>query len=153
MNLPEDKYDIVINPDGSGTFKPKAVDWSEWVPKEGEECWFIDCDGEAIESNWDGYGCDIERLKFGNVYPTEAMALAALPDIRRAMQIIRACRLVDPDFVPDWTDGQQRKYYIDVEHNTGVIVPEFTYWYQHAPAYIRTEESAGKVIALLERVK
>jgi hypothetical protein len=132
MNLPPDKYDIVINPDGSGTFKPKAVDWSEWVPEDKQPYWFIRDDGVIGSTVWASDRFDESHLSYGNVYPTEAMALAALPDIRRAMQIIRACRLVQAEPCA----------------NIGNHVRD-----ELVKMHVSTEENARKVIALLERVK
>jgi hypothetical protein len=152
MNLPEDKYDIVINPDGSGTFKPKAVDWSEWVPKDKQLYWFIRDDGVIGSTVWASDRFDESHLSYGNVYPTEAMALAALPDIRRAMQIIRACRLVEPGFVPDWTQPV-KKHFVAYDHFSGCWVVLTCASCVYAPAYVSTEEKARKVIELLERVK
>jgi hypothetical protein len=150
MNLPEDKYDIVINPDGSGTFKPKAVDWSEWVPEDKQPYWFIRDDGVIGSTVWASDRFDESHLSYGNVYPTEAMALAALPDIRRAMQIIRACRLVEPDYVPDWTDSSTKHYALE---SRGVLDASSAVYNDVAPAYVSTEEKAREVIELLERVK
>lgn len=153
MTLDLTKYDQIAQEDGSILLKPKVVDWAEWVPKVGDCYWFIGANGVAYGVTYDGCDLDNDRLAFGNLFPTCEMARAALPDIRRAMQIIRACRMVEPEFVPDWKKGQQRKYTVFFNHTTRRLEQDYACSCQQAPAYVSSEESARKVIKILEVMK
>jgi hypothetical protein len=150
MTLDLTKYDQEPQADGTIVLRPKAVDWSEWVPKDGDKYWYLTSTGSLGLAIWSEHDMDSVRLWQGNVYPTEAMALAALPDIRRCMQIIRACRLVEPDYVPDWTDDSQKHYSYE---SGGILNVSSCVYNKVSPAYVSTEKKARKVIELLERVK
>ena len=104
MNIDETKYQSINHEDGRIEFvpiKPKLD--VGWVPKNRGDYFFVGVNGDDCTTVWTTHEVDQERLAFHNVFPSRKMADAASEDMRRANAVIRASRLADPDYVPDWT--------------------------------------------------
>jgi len=86
----------------------------DWVPEMGQKFYFFTTYGTISASDsWANGADEFGKLYFHNVYPDFDSIEAALPDITRCNAIIRACRLVEPWFVPDW-EGNRNKHTSDV---------------------------------------
>ena len=48
-----------------------------WVPKGNQSYWCVHSDGQANVSRWGNDSTDQDRINYGNVYPTKAIAEAA----------------------------------------------------------------------------
>ena len=62
----------------------QIVDW-EWSPKMGEPYWVVTADGVA-ESQWDNDHVDQKRLRFNQIFSTEALAQAAFTDLQTILK-------------------------------------------------------------------
>jgi len=120
----------------------------DWVPERGQRFWFITNYGSVIPTIWDGCIEHKAMLSFHNVYPTREMAKSALHSLARCNAIIRACRLVELEFVPDWKNGD-KKYYPFFDGKKWIV--GFAYKFNLAPAYVSTREKCERVCALLEK--
>lgn len=149
MNI--DNYDKIEQDNGDILLKKKAVDL-DWMPEIGDKLFYVDCDG-AIE--YEDYTASITEdliFDFNVGYASEDQAEKAAELMRRSNAYIRACLLVDPDFVPnfetDW--GVESAFYSihyrykDSKH---CICPRSLL--NDCSAYVSTREKAEEVIKLL----
>jgi len=67
--------------------KKRGYTWDTpaWEPSIEKDYWFIIDGGTAIESTWDNHKVDHARRDFLGIYETEALAKAALLEIRRKL--------------------------------------------------------------------
>ena len=56
-----------------------------WEPEDGGDYWYIYTDGDCIHAYWDNDTTDHARRDFLGIYQTEALAQAALLEIRRKL--------------------------------------------------------------------
>lgn len=97
----------------------KAKKGGVFVPKKGEDYWFIDSDyGIACASDWDNSSFDRCNLEMGNAYRTEEEAEQVVTN-RKIHTFLR----MQMDFVADWSDEEQDKYYLIYDCSEG----EFDY--------------------------
>ena len=75
--------------------------------EKGDTYWFIDGFIPFL-TFWKDNSTDIAQLTHGNIYLTEQDA----KDELRARKLIAKAKESQRGFVPDWGDGEQRKYYI-----------------------------------------
>lgn len=120
----------------------------DWVPQIGQWFWYITNYVSVDSGTWNGFANDKAKLSFHNVYPSHETAQAALPDITRCNAIVNACKRVEPEFVPDWEDEEQFKYY--PAYLRGRWVVDFVGSYDRAPSYVSTEENCKRVCELLK---
>jgi hypothetical protein len=150
--MDETLYNRVEHADGRVEFIPKRAADLDWVPvEEGSTYFIVDTDGAPYGSTWDEDPLDDGREGFHNVFKTHQQAEKASALMRRSNAIIRACLLVDPEFVPDRGDGNQRKYSIYADGNGSIWVNEYTDNCYSSPAYVSTAEKALQVCQLLTK--
>ncbi len=53
----------------------KCVDGKGWMPKEGEEYWFISACGEVLQDNWNQASIDRDRREFLGLFCNKAEAI------------------------------------------------------------------------------
>ena len=56
-----------------------------WEPEDGGDYWFITPSGQVCECEWINCSFDQARRDFLGIYPTKALAEAALLEIRRKL--------------------------------------------------------------------
>ena len=101
-------------------------------PEYEEEYWFISDMGEIYNDTWFDTGVDHKRDKIDNCFPTEQLA----EDTLRMLKLIKKAKESRIDFIPDWGNEAQEKYYLYFEDNkmrTGSnfsvnVAPIFGYW-------------------------
>tara|TARA_R110000737_G_scaffold82699_3_gene115077 strand:+ start:19 stop:468 length:450 start_codon:yes stop_codon:yes gene_type:complete len=121
--------------------RPEGV----WEPIVGGNFWVVDYTGGVRGLNPNSRAA----VSHHNVYETEALALKASVLQRRANLVIQACLNFDPDFVPDWSDGDETKHGPYYDHRSQNWVSCRTYVTDDSAAYISTQEIANKVVAYL----
>ena len=126
--------------------KPKG----RYLPKVGDTYYFLDSRFVSTKAVWGDYTSDKELYSSFDVFRTEKEALAVRADRLRANAYSMACRIVEPDFVPVWTD-QSLNYYpvFDCMDNEYAVSGGHSF-VAVATSYVSSAESAEKVIALLK---
>jgi hypothetical protein len=102
--------EIIIN----GVTYVKKEDNQKKQSKRGDKYWYI-CNDWEIE-----YG-DEDRIKTNDdykalCYPTEAEATKARDKVLALYRIKTYAEEKRGEFVPDWNNHQQRKYFISCDH-------------------------------------
>jgi len=85
-------------------------------PREDNKYWYIDTEGEADWSMWQDDELDIARQAYGNIYRTEAEALAVVEKRKAQARIDAYIRENGLEFVPDWSNHSRLKWYPCYEH-------------------------------------
>ena len=65
--------------------KKQVVDW-KWEPKEGDDYYYIDNDGNIISDNWDEMPTDADRYNFGNCFRTEEEAEVMAEKVKKLLK-------------------------------------------------------------------
>lgn len=92
---------------------------------------------------------DKARYDFFNCYEAAGLAKKAIPLMRRSNAIIMAKLLVDPDFKPDWSDEDQKKYSVFYNHATNDWDTDWSWAGSPSPAHVSTIEKAEQMGELL----
>jgi len=125
-----------------------------WVPKSGGEEWHY------MVSDLGGVGevCyrpdDIARLRMaiGNIWQTKELALKASEYSKVQGLINQACLNVEPDYVPDWSDKSQLKWFVCYSHYTCGWVSTLTITEEAAIIYQSTKAKAQQVRNILNNI-
>ena len=86
-----------------------------WLAR-GVSYYYLTSAGGLKRTTWDGPGVDFDRLALGNVYQTMEEAGHALNRQKAKAKIVRALRKHEGDWVGDWNDTNQNKFYPSYEH-------------------------------------
>ena len=116
-----------------------------WEPSLGGTFWMVDWTGGVRSLNPNNRAA----VSHHNVYETEALARQAIVLQRRANLIIQACLNFDPDFVPDWSNGDEIKYGPYYDHRSQKWCSSRTYVTDDSAAYISTQAISEKVLDYL----
>ena len=88
--------------------EPKA-----WKPENHEEYWFIRNDGSTSVFNWKDLFAEQLRYDVGNCFQTKKRAEQVAEKFRALLKLERCHDIFCPDFVPDWNDDSQIKFFVD----------------------------------------
>lgn len=148
------QYTVRVEDGGKRLVLDEVCDKSgdgDWEPTEGVLYYAVDGDGDPVDFEWGEHASDIWRKNFHNIWPTKNLAKKAAEYMRRSNAVIRACLLVDPDFVPDWENRKAEKYSASYNARDGEwnIFPNYVV--AVASAYVSTEDKAVQVCALLTK--
>lgn len=148
MNM--DHYTKIEHLDGRIELIPKKEDL-DWVPCRSDKSYCVSGNGEVVVFYCDEFSnSTLEGVKdFHNVYKTEQQAEKAAELMRRSNAIIRACLLVDPDFVPDWENSNQDKFY--PVYFYGKWTSDMRSLSKHPSACVSTFDKAQQACRLLEK--
>lgn len=125
--------------------KEQAKDW----PQGGDDYWFIDAEGDVDEDMWssDGLALDTGRKSIGNIYRTEAEALAQVEKLKAKARIDKYIADNGLAFVPDWKEVVGKKWVIHYKCVSGYFAPEcFVALYYATDHVFATEAHAIQVI-------
>jgi hypothetical protein len=117
-----------------------------WVPEEGEESYYVWSDGDVSVSS----AYELEKRNY-NCFPTKEQAIIASGYMQKSNMIIKACLQVDPDFVPDWGNGEQKKFFVYFNPTLSMWCTSLNSTVCFAPCYVSTREKAQQVCDLLNR--
>lgn len=90
---------------------------AEW-PKDGDTYFFIDGDGDVLDSRWDSDLRDTSRMNIGNVFRTVAEAEHEIERRKVLTELRRLAKASWGGTKIDWTDGTQYKWQIRFAHDT-----------------------------------
>ena len=89
---------------------------AKW-PKPGDAYFYVECNGEIGESDWEGDDVDAECLAFGNVYRTVTEAEHEI-DRRKVLTELRQLAKASWTGIKlDWADDTQYKWQIRFAHD------------------------------------
>ena len=123
--------------------QPKGV----WEPKIFDKFYTIDNSGQPFLTNL--YEEEEEAKAHHNIYKTKALANKASVLQRRSNLVIQACLNFDPDFVPDWSNGDEIKYGPYYDHRSQEWCCSRTYVTDDSAAYVSTQAIFAKVLTYL----
>lgn len=98
--------EIIIN----GVTYVKKEDNQKKQSKRGDGIWFIDTNGDILNDD------KVEEKYKPFCYPTEAEAIKARDKQLALYRIKTYAEDKRGEFVPDWNNHQQRKYFISCDH-------------------------------------
>lgn len=148
----EELYTRIDHDDGRIEFVPKVAADCDWGPEKHEKYFFVSPHCEVDYDNWHGHRIDGLRKEFGNIYKAHDDALKARDYMIRSNSIIRACLLVDPDFVPDWGGSiTNEKWGIHFSHASEKWVGACHVQNNASFAYVSTLAKAQQACALLTK--
>ena len=96
----------------------QSVKPAVWVPKEGELYHFTAGNGRGENSRNDHIG-DRHCIARGNSYQTSALERKAAEYSRVQGLINQACLNVEADYVPDWSNEGEAKWYVFYDARIG----------------------------------
>lgn len=153
-SMNEEIYTRVEHDDGRIEFIPKLVEKEDkdFVPVNGDNYHYPTDMGSVREYIYGGDKVDKALHKNFITYPTKELAEKASLLIKRNNAIVKACLLVDPDFVPNWNDKDGKKYFVYYNHH-------YDKWYSQrfyptfviSSSAVSSEEKAEEVIELLNK--
>ena len=125
----------------------EPTDSIHWIPKDGEEYWYIGDDGPIRSIRFSSYdGDDANRLAIGNVYLTKAEAEQARD---RKLAEVRLRRT--SNFKPDFKNGKGG-WIVGYDHQRNKFLFMFVVGADYGePVHYETKEEAEKSIKENER--
>ena len=127
--------------------EPKA-----WKPERCELYLYIDSIGEIRKTCWDNYNVDQFHYNLGNCFPTEERAEQVAERFKMLLKLERYHDMFCPDFVPDWDDAYQEKYYVYYDTYKNQWGWGYLLGYHHLEGtYFDSRETAQKVCDLLNQ--
>ena len=126
----------------------------ERLKQQSEGVWEPEIAGLFFTNNSSGQAIQTilyeeEEKANHNVYKTKELAEKASVLQRRSNLVIQACLNFDPDFVPDWSNGDEIKHGPYYDHRSQKWCSSRTYVTDDSAAYVSTLEIAVKVVAYL----
>jgi len=118
---------------------------SIWEPERRSLFWAINSRGEPIHT----VSFEVKDTAHHTAYKTKELAKKASVLQLRSNLVIQACLNFDPDFVPDWSKGDEIKYGLYYHHGSQKWVFSRTCLSDDSAAYISTPAIADKVVAYL----
>lgn len=64
-------------------------DTKPWVPKVGEEYWFVDDEGDIQHTRYDADTCDLHRQDFIGIFETKPEAIAARDKVKELLKSLK----------------------------------------------------------------
>lgn len=117
-----------------------------WKPKMHQEYWLITDGGVLSKTVWLDGILDNVRYTNGNCYRTKEDCEQA-----ERVQIARTTIKRSSDFVPDWSDANQEKWYVAYDHSEKCLCAERCFVLNNgAIVYYKTIEGTEQVMEDLE---
>jgi len=143
-------YTLTQLKDGTIKLVPLAVQDKGFDPSEGCEYWYTMPTGDINRDTYfNVYNFNKRCLAQGNCYPSEGLASKASVLQKRCNLIIRACLLIDPDFI-SYRDGSDEIIWYPIIGTDGWEVVNGRRA-QCGVAYVSTREKCREVVALLNK--
>lgn len=123
-----------------------------WKPKYGEDYFYIGIDF-TIDS-WENEDGDTDKRNFriGNYFRTKERAEQVAEKMRLLLRLEQLHDMLCPDYVPDWSNEDEHKFYLFYDGKTGKW--KYTYWSTfdfRVGEYFDTEKNAEKAAEILNK--
>ena len=122
----------------------------EW--KSGEKYFYISQSGRVMWEMFTEHQIDIARKNVGNFFPTKERAEQVAEKIRLLLRLEQLHDMLCPDYVPDWSNEDEHKFYLFYDRKTGNW--KYTYWSAfdfRVGEYFDTEKNAEKAAEILNK--
>ena len=123
-----------------------------WVPEDEEKYWVVGDITVSWARRRAKFSYIPERIARGNCYQTKELALKASEYSKVQGLINQACLNVEPDYVPDWSDKSQLKWFVCYSHYTCGWVSTLTITEEAAIIYQSTKAKAQQVRNILNNI-
>lgn len=116
-------------------------------PQVGDTYFFVDGDGDVVESQWDSYLIDASRMNIGNVFRTVAEAKHEIDRRKVLTELRQLARKSWGGGKVDWSNIAQGKWYLFCDHSEQVWRIDYGSACQRQGAiYFATREAAQAAI-------
>ena len=118
-------------------------------PKQGEKYYSLAANNTIAQHSFSSFNpLDHARYDLYNCFRTAKEAAVVRKDLTHCSAIIMACRLVDPNYVPDWSNTDKSKWCPRYSESIGWCV-DYSFIFLYASSYVSTKEKAQQVCDLL----
>ena len=124
----------------------------KWKPKYGEEYFTIENAVDVVRHIYIGDDIDESCILSGDYFPTRERAEQVAKKIRLLLQLEQLHDMLCPDYVPDWSNEDEHKFYLFYDRKTGNW--KYTYWSAfdfRVGEYFDTEKNAEKAAEILNK--
>lgn len=123
-----------------------------WKPKDGEDYFYIGIDF-TIDS-WENVDDDTDKRKFriGNCFPTSERAEQVAKKMRLLLRLEQLHDMLCPDYVPDYEDDDEVKFYVYFGHSQGRYdISRSISWENPCMVAFDAEKNAQKAAEILNK--
>lgn len=121
--------------------KPKKITY-----QDVKEKLFADCKKNLLLFAGNILKCSsIRSLPTNSLLATSPQQLKQLLAVNKLMNV---AKYLNGDWEPDFTDGNQKKWYIDYDFKDLALSTDFTCIYRHSNVYFKSEELALQAIEI-----
>lgn len=122
----------------------------EW--KFGEKYFYVSPSGRVIQEMFTEHRTDIARKNFGNFFRTRERAEQVKEKMRMLLRLEQLHDMLCPDYVPDYEDDDEVKFYVYFGHSRGRYdISRSISWENPCMAVFDTEENAEKAAEILNK--
>ncbi len=123
-----------------------------WKPAYGQN--YFALSGNFTACKCTNYGDHFEEfpISIGNCFPTKERAEQVAEKIRLLLRLEQLHDMLCPDYVPDWENEDEHKFYLFYDGKTGNW--KYTYWSAfdfRVGEYFDTEKNAEKAAEILNK--
>jgi hypothetical protein len=123
-----------------------------WKPERGEKYFTIENSFYAFQYTYCEDIIDEPKILSGNCFRTEERAEQVAEKMRLLLRLEQLHDMFCPDYVPDWSNEDEHKFYLFYDRKTGNW--KYTYWSAfdfRVGEYFDTEKNAEKAAEILNK--
>lgn len=149
-----DEDTVIIDGVTYARVEPQDEEPKPW-PQEDDVCFLLGDDGVILNSGYKPWSYHRKWLEQGNLFATRAEAEAERDRRAAEHRVLTRLRELSGDWVADWGDIEQGKFYPVMSHPNGSVRVYYTTLTQEAPArYYGPQEAWQQIIdEMLDDVK
>lgn len=121
-----------------------------WALSNGEQYYTIGQDFNVSPQIWNNHPLDKQAYRAFNYFKTEERAEQVAKKLKRLLKLEHYHDMFCPDYVPDWDDKKEGKYYVYFDNSenkwdSSILISDE----DAVQVYFNSEETACKVCNLL----
>ena len=123
-----------------------------WKPERGEEYFAVEDVADVVPYTYCEDSIDEYNIQLGNCFRTKERAEQVAKKIRLLLRLEQLHDMLCPDYVPDWSNEDEHKFYLFYDGKAGNW--KYTYWSTfdfRVGEYFDTEENAEKAAEILNK--
>ena len=122
----------------------------EW--KFGEKYFYISQTGRVIQDTFTEHRIDTARKNFGNFFPMKERAEQVAKKMRLLLRLEQLHDMLCPDYVPDYEDDDEVKFYVYFGHSQGRYdISRSISWENPCMVAFDAEKNAQKAAEILNK--
>ena len=123
-----------------------------WKPEHGEKYFSVGSSTDVFKYIYYNDYVDEPKILSGNYFPTEARAEQVAEKMRLLLRLEQLHDMLCPDYVPDYEDDDEVKFYVYFGHSRGRYdISRSISWENPCMAVFDTEENAEKAAEILNK--